>query len=169
MAGNRQVPTAREPDLRREDGAKAGDEGSGPCAVSVILASYNRAYCLHRAIDSVLDQTFRHLELIIVDDGSTDDTKALVESYDDPRIVFLHHQRNRGLTICLNEAIRAARAPLIAIQDSDDEWLSEKLEKQVAVMRAVERTSAWSIATDGGSKGPTGPGRRPRISRPRTD
>ena len=106
-------------------------------AVSIVLPTYNRAYCLRRAIDSVLNQTFRDFELIVIDDGSTDETKELIESYDDPRIVFLHNLENRGASACLNDGIRVARAPLIAIQDSDDEWLPKKLEKQVATMRAA--------------------------------
>lgn len=125
------------------------------CAVSIILPTYNRAYCLRRSIDSVLRQTFADFELIVIDDGSTDDTEALVESYDDPRIVFLRHADNQGQTKRLNQGIRSARAPLIAFQDSDDEWLPEKLEKQVAAMRAAPPTvgvvyvDRWRIV-DGG-------------------
>ena len=123
----------------RSDVLRGGRTGGllGPYAVSVILATYNRAYCLRRAIDSVLNQTFRDFELIVIDDGSADDTKALVEGYDDPRLVFFHNSENRGASYRLNEGIRVARAPLIAFQDSDDEWLMDKLEKQVAAMRAA--------------------------------
>lgn len=104
-------------------------------AVSIVLPTYNRAYCIRRSIDSVLAQSFTDFELIVIDDGSKDDTKSIVESYDDPRIVFLHHSGNRGQTPRLNEGLAAARADLIAFQDSDDEWLPEKLGKQVGAMR----------------------------------
>jgi glycosyltransferase involved in cell wall biosynthesis len=113
------------------------DEANPAPAVSVILPTYNRAYCIRRAIDSVLTQTFTDFELIILDDGSTDDTESVVKSYDDPRIVFIRDAKNRGQTVRLNEGIRAARSALIAFQDSDDEWLPTKLEKQVAAMRRL--------------------------------
>lgn len=105
-------------------------------AVSIILPTYNRAYCIRRAIDSVLNQTFTDFELILIDDGSTDDTRAIVESYDDPRLVHIHNEDNEGQTKRLNDGLRLARADLVAFQDSDDEWLPTKLEKQVAAMRA---------------------------------
>jgi len=105
-------------------------------AVSIILPTYNRAYCIRRAVDSVLNQTFTDFELILIDDGSTDETKAIVESYDDPRLVYIHNEGNQGQTKRLNDGLRLARADLIAFQDSDDEWLPTKLEKQVAAMRS---------------------------------
>ncbi len=110
------------------------DEASPAPAVSIILPTYNRAYCIRRAIDSVLNQTFTDFELIILDDGSTDDTESLVKGYDDPRIIFIRDTKNCGQTVRLNEGIRAARSELIAFQDSDDEWLPTKLEKQVSAM-----------------------------------
>ena len=65
-------------------------------AVSVVLPTYNRGYCLRRAIDSVLAQTFADFELIVVDDGSTDDTRQVMQSYDDPRIIYVHNDSNKG-------------------------------------------------------------------------
>lgn len=123
--------------MKPTDAAQKDRAEIGGCAVSIVLATFNRAYCLGRAIDSVLNQSFQNFELIVIDDGSTDDTKALVESYEDPRLRFFHNSANRGQTVCLNEGIRAARAPLIAFQDSDDEWLPHKLEKQVAAINAA--------------------------------
>ena len=76
-------------------------------AVSVILPTYNRAYCIRRSIDSVLNQTFRNFELIIIDDGSKDDTQQIVEWYDDPRIVFIHNKSNAGQTKRLKTACRS--------------------------------------------------------------
>jgi len=105
-------------------------------AVSVVLPTYNRGYCLRRAIDSVLAQTFTDFELIVVDDGSTDDTREVMRSYDDPRIVYVHNDANKGQPVRLNDGIRRARADLIAFQDSDDEWMPTKLARQVEVMRS---------------------------------
>ena len=104
-----------------------------------IIPTYNRAHCLRRAVDSVLGQTFSDFELIVVDDGSTDGTMALLESIDDPRLRILHHGTNRGVGAAINTGIRSAEATLIAIQDSDDEWLPEKLARQVAAMMADDR------------------------------
>lgn len=108
-----------------------------PCEVTVLLATYNRAYCLGRAIDSILNQTFRNFELVVIDDGSADDTASLVASYDDPRLKFIRHDENCGQAKRLNEGIRASKAPYIAFQDSDDEWLPRKLETEVEVMRTM--------------------------------
>jgi glycosyltransferase involved in cell wall biosynthesis/GNAT superfamily N-acetyltransferase len=101
--------------------------------VSVIIPTYNRAGVLGRSIESVLVQTYRDFELIIVDDGSTDYTKEVVGSYSDPRIRFIRQEKNRGFAVALNIGIKAARGEYIALLDSDDEWLPAKLEKQMAL------------------------------------
>ena len=93
------------------------------------MPTFNRAHCLERAIDSVLDQTFRDYELIVVDDGSTDHTADLLKRYDDSLKSI--HQQNRGVSAARNTGIRAARGELIALLDSDDCWLPTKLERQV--------------------------------------
>lgn len=103
--------------------------------VSVILPTYNRAYIIDRAIKSVLDQTFTYLELIVVDDGSTDNTEEVVNSFKDPRIRFLCHETNRGASAARNTGIKASVGEYIAFNDSDDEWLPTKLEKQVKVFQ----------------------------------
>lgn len=90
--------------------------------VSVILPTYNRAYCIAPAIASVLRQTHSNLELIIVDDCSTDNTAEIVNAMDDDRVRLIRHERNRGAAAARNTGIAAARAALIAFQDSDDEW-----------------------------------------------
>jgi glycosyltransferase involved in cell wall biosynthesis len=117
------------------------------CEVTVLLATYNRAYCLRRAIDSILDQSFQNFELIVIDDGSTDETAALVQSYYDPRVKFVRQKDNCGQGKRLNEGILGSNAPYIAIQDSDDEWLPQKLEKEVEVMRE-QPTSVGVVYTD---------------------
>lgn len=99
--------------------------------VSVILPTYNRAYLLPRAIQSVLDQQYENLELIIVDDGSTDETAAVVVSNADPRIRYVRFEQNRGIGAARHKGVRSARGELIAFIDSDDIWLPGKLERQM--------------------------------------
>lgn len=97
--------------------------------VSVIIPTFNRAWTLSSAIDSVLAQSFQDFELIIVDDGSTDNTNALLTQYGDTIQVL--PQANRGVSAARNRGIHAARGRLIAFLDSDDEWMPEKLAVQV--------------------------------------
>jgi glycosyltransferase involved in cell wall biosynthesis len=100
-------------------------------AVSVIMPTYNRAKLLGRAIQSILDQTYQDFELIIVDDGSTDDTESLVKSFNSEKIRYIRHRKNRGASAGRNTGIRSAQGEYVALQDSDDEWMPEKLEKQM--------------------------------------
>jgi len=100
-------------------------------AVSIILPTYNRAHLVGKAIQSVLNQTYQDFELIVVDDGSVDNTVEVVKSFNDPRIRYLRHEKNKGGAAARNTGIKAARGRYIAFQDSDDEWLPEKLEKQI--------------------------------------
>jgi glycosyltransferase involved in cell wall biosynthesis len=101
--------------------------------VSVIIPTYNREHSLGRAIQSVLDQTYGDLELIVVDDASTDETEGLVKSFQDSRVRYLRHGENRGGGGARNTGISAARGQLISFLDSDDEWLPTKLARQVSV------------------------------------
>lgn len=107
--------------------------------VSVIIPTYNRAHVISRAIRSVLNQTFQNWELIIVDDGSNDNTEEVVRSFSDPRILYIHHQSNRGASAARNTGIQLARGRYIAFLDSDDEWLPEKLEKQLRVLESSDK------------------------------
>jgi glycosyltransferase involved in cell wall biosynthesis len=104
---------------------------------SIVVPSYNRAYCLPRTVDSALAQTNARVEVIIVDDGSKDDTPALVASRygSDPRVRFIR-QDNAGVAIARNTGMRAAQGDFIALLDSDDIWEPWKLELQLACMRA---------------------------------
>ncbi len=104
--------------------------------VSVILPTYNRGYVLKRAVDSVLAQTYSNLELIVIDDGSTDNTQELLASYNDPRLKVLVPGKNGGPAAARNRGLEVARGDFVAFQDSDDEWLLEKLEKQIAHLEA---------------------------------
>jgi GT2 family glycosyltransferase len=97
--------------------------------VSVILPTYNRAWVLKEAIESVLSQDYSHIELIVVDDGSTDSTPALLASYGD-RITVLS-QKNRGVSAARNIGIKKSRGEFIALLDSDDTWAQGKLSCQV--------------------------------------
>jgi glycosyltransferase involved in cell wall biosynthesis len=102
--------------------------------VSVVVPTYNRADLLPRAMDSVLDQTYGDLELVVVDDGSTDDTGTVVEGYDDPRVRYVAHETNRGANVARNTGIEAADGEYVAFLDSDDEWRPRKLELQMDAM-----------------------------------
>lgn len=105
--------------------------------VSVIVPTYNRAHFLTEAIESVLTQTYQDWELIIVDDGSADDTKALSDqcARRDHRIRVIH-QANSGVAKARNAGLRAATGRYIAFLDDDDRWVPEKLERQVAYLDA---------------------------------
>lgn len=100
--------------------------------VSVILATYNRSNTIKKAIDSVLSQTYRDFELIIINDGSTDDTLGVLRSYNDSRIRIIENKENIGFVKSLNKAIELAQGEYIARIDDDDYWCDNaKLEKQV--------------------------------------
>lgn len=103
-------------------------------AISIGLPTYNRAALLPRAIESVLAQTFSDFELIVVDDGSTDNTKEVIESFCDARIRYIRHETNKGLMASRNTALRYARGRFIAFQDSDDWWDPEKLQEETAIL-----------------------------------
>lgn len=105
--------------------------------VSIILPAYNRETLVARAIDSVLAQTYTDFELIIVDDASTDGTRAVLERYrDDPRVTLILSDVNRGGAGARNFGLEQAGGELIAFQDSDDIWLPGKLAAQVAALDA---------------------------------
>lgn len=98
--------------------------------VSVIIPTFNRKDWLTKAVDSVLSQTFTDFELIVVDDGSTDDTRSLFKTAE-TRVSYLY-QQNQGVAAARNAGVRAAQGEWLAFLDSDDAWLPSKLEKQMA-------------------------------------
>jgi glycosyltransferase involved in cell wall biosynthesis len=110
----------------------------GPDAplVSVILAVYNREESVERAISSVMAQTYRPLELIVVDDGSTDGTRRVVKRFGES--VALVTQAHAGVYAARNLGLRHARGELVAFIDSDDAWFPDKLATQVPLMRKPE-------------------------------
>lgn len=102
--------------------------------VSIIIPTYNRAYCIERSIRSVLAQTYQEFELLIVDDGSSDNTQDVVNSIGDERIRYIKMPENKGVAAARNEGIRQASYEYIAFQDSDDVWKPDKLEKQIQAL-----------------------------------
>lgn len=102
--------------------------------VSIIIPTYNCARYIGRALDSVCAQTYKDYEILLVDDGSTDDTKDVVMQYG--RKVAYLYQQNRGVSAARNHAISKASGELLAYLDADDMWYSEKLERQVAFLDA---------------------------------
>ena len=110
-------------------GAACGDGRGGSPRVSVIIPTYDRGWTLGGAVDSVLGQTYRDFELIVVDDGSMDDTPDILAGYGERiRVV---RQENRGVSAARNAGIGVATGELLAFLDSDDRWLPEKLAEQV--------------------------------------
>ena len=101
--------------------------------VSVIVPTHNRGWCLNDAVDSVFSQTYERYELIVVDDGSEDDTGKHLSRYQDITVIT---QQNRGVSAARNRGIASSKGELIAFLDSDDLWLPEKLSAQVAFFQA---------------------------------
>ena len=103
--------------------------------VSIIMPSYNTAQFIGESINSVINQTYTNWELIIVDDCSTDNTDQILNSFHDSRIKYIRNKENSGAAICRNKAIKEAKGNWIAFLDSDDLWISTKLEKQIDFMK----------------------------------
>jgi glycosyltransferase involved in cell wall biosynthesis len=101
-------------------------------AVSVVIPAYNRAHCVAAAVESVFAQTFKDVEIIVVDDGSTDGTGKVLETFGN--CVRLIHQSNGGVSSARNTGVRAARGKWVAFLDSDDRWYPDKLGRQVAAL-----------------------------------
>jgi len=113
-------------------------------SISVIIPVYNRCNLIDRAIKSVLEQTRRPDEIIVIDDGSTDGTdKIIINSYPD---IILLKQKNRGVSCARNNGIKNAKGTWITLLDSDDEWLPEKLEKQLMTLQ--DNSSSQICHTD---------------------
>jgi glycosyltransferase involved in cell wall biosynthesis len=95
--------------------------------ISIVLPTYERAATLRRAVDSVLRQTYSDWELVVVDDGSTDDTAAILATYEDPRVHVYCHERNRGVTAAKNTGFDHIAGEWFVMLDSDDEMVPEAL------------------------------------------
>jgi len=99
--------------------------------VSVVIPSYNHEKYVRVCIQSVLDQTYQDFEIVITDDGSTDETVNVIKEFDDSRIQLYTHAKNKGACTAINNCIRKAASKYIAVLNSDDAWEPTKLEKQV--------------------------------------
>ena len=104
--------------------------------VSVVIPVFNRSQLVLRAIQSVLNQSYEDLELIVVDDGSTEDLADSLSHINDPRIRLVSHDENKGPAAARNTGISEARWQYVAFLDSDDYWLPEKLERQLEFMHS---------------------------------
>lgn len=118
--------------------------------VSVILPTFNREKTILKSIDSVLKQTYVNLELIIIDDGSTDDTMFLIKKIKDDRLRILVNSENKGANYSRNRGVKAAIGDFIAFQDSDDIWKLNKLEKCINALKENQVDLVFSGMTKHG-------------------
>jgi len=116
--------------------------------ISVIMASYNHEQFITESIEGVLNQTFADFELIIVDDGSFDNSREIIKKYaeQDPRICTVFHEKNEGISKTYNDALDTAKGQYIALASSDDIWNKDKLKKQLEVLNKDENLVVWSEA-----------------------
>ena len=118
--------------------------------ISVVIPTFKRSNIITRSVKSVLNQSYQDFEIIIVNDGFKDNTEEILNGFNDKRIIYLEHEQNLGQSAARNTGIRAAKGQYIAFQDSDDEWLPEKLAKQMEVFEnasskvGVVYTERWS-------------------------
>lgn len=103
-------------------------------SISVVMPAYNAEKYLREAIESILNQTYTDFELIIINDGSTDKTKEIIQSYDDSRIVYIENENNSGICVTLNKGLDIARGKYIVRMDADDIAMPTRLASQFAFM-----------------------------------
>ena len=139
-------------------------EGAAPPLVSVVIPAYNCAAFIEEALQSIYRQTYRHWEIIVVDDGSTDATSSVLAPH--LKKIRYFKQENKGTAAARNAGIKRARGDLIAFLDNDDVWLPEKLELQVRVMQAWPECGL--VFTDGKTFTEAGV-RRESVLSPRLD
>lgn len=120
-----------------------------PHGVSVIMPAWNSEKTIDFAISSVVAQTHQRWELIVIDDGSSDATRRIVREWEarDPRVKLLKNRENQGVSLARNRGVRHARYPFIAFLDSDDAWLPEKLELQLAELENHPEAAICCTAT----------------------
>lgn len=117
--------------------------------VCVIMPCYNGEKFIGEAIESVLNQTYNNWELIIVDDGSTDNSKEVIKRYfNDNRIKYIAHKENRGIPAARNTGIKASKGEYIAFLDQDDIWLPEKLKEQIEIFNVDRDKQIGLVFTD---------------------
>jgi glycosyltransferase involved in cell wall biosynthesis len=108
--------------------------GRPSLGVSVVIPTYNRAYIIREAVQSALAQTHANFEILVVDDGSSDNTQEIVESFHSEKIRYIRHDRNLGCSAAYNTGIKNAREELVAFLDSDDAWKPDFLESLLDLM-----------------------------------
>lgn len=113
--------------------------------VTVILPTHNRAALVGRAISSVLGQTYENLELIVIDDASTDHTRDVLAGFNDSRLRVLHAQVNKGVAAARNLGLERARGDLVAFNDDDDIWFAQKLERQTEALMRAPADVGWCL------------------------
>ena len=139
---------------------------ASPSTVSVVIPTHNRATLLRRAIDSVLNQTWEDIEILVIDDASTDTTESVIEDYNDSRITYLRHEENRGGSAARNTGIEAATGRFVAFLDDDDEWKPGKLTVQ---LDAYDRADADVGVVYTGIENVNSEGRTNAVKTPRTE
>lgn len=110
--------------------------------VSVVIPSYNHGKFIKNAVNSVLNQTYKNFELIIIDDNSTDNSRKVINSFKDKRIRKYYNSNNEGAVATLNQLIDLANGEYIALLNSDDMWSNDKLEKQIKILEEKKEYSA---------------------------
>jgi glycosyltransferase involved in cell wall biosynthesis len=110
--------------------------------VSIVIPTFNRAWIIADALQSVFAQTFQNFEVLIVDDGSTDDTAEVVKSFTDPRLRYIKKDQNGGCASARNTGIRAATGEYVSTLDSDDLWKPDKLEREVRFLETHPEVQA---------------------------
>jgi glycosyltransferase involved in cell wall biosynthesis len=121
--------------------------------VSVLLPCYNSERYISEAIQSILDQTYTHFELLILDDGSTDNTKSIITGFQDKRVILLTENENKGIVYQLNKGIEHAKGEFIARMDADDVSFPERFQKQVEFLENPKNFKIDVLGTDAVSIG----------------
>ena len=101
--------------------------------ISIITPTFNRGKTVARAIDSILEQTYGNFEIIVVEDGSTDETKSILQRYNDKRVRIIHHDLNKGVTAAKNTGLNNISGEWFTFLDSGDEMLPDALETMMRI------------------------------------
>ena len=107
--------------------------------ISIVIPVFNRAHTIRRAVESCIKQSYKNLEIIVVDDASSDNISEVMSSINDERIKFLQHDRNKGEAASRNTGLRNSNGDYITFLDSDDEWMPNKIERQLEVFNEVKQ------------------------------
>lgn len=120
------------------------DKENGDKLISIVIPLYNKESSIRKTLQSIFHQTYQHFEIIIVDDGSTDNSSAIVESYNDPRIRLIK-QDNAGVSSARNKGIQHSKGDYVAFLDADDEWDNDYLERHIDLIKRFSECSLFSI------------------------